>query len=399
MDFSAYIIIGLCIVIIVLLVVLITKKPQKDNSSALLEQRIDLRAKTTDEKIDKLTAQMGALTEKNYQQQIKLIETLNENAQKQTKLTGEAISSMQKSNEEKLEQMRITVDEKLTETLNKRINASFQTVSEQLSNVYKSLGEMKELSAGVTDNVKGLNRVLTNVKSRGTWAEVQLGNILDQTIPNMYETNVQTNPKYNGRVEFAVKIPNQDDGGFTYLPLDSKFPMEDYARLSTAAEAGDLEGLDRAKKALEARVKDEAKLVKQYISSPETTPFAIMYLATEGLYAEITSSKTGIAEKLQADGVMIAGPSTITALLNSLAMGFRTMAINEKANEVWKVLGAAKAQYEKFGDLLAKARKKVDEAGKVLDEADHRNDIIQKNLRKVETLDTTEATNILSIEE
>lgn len=399
MDFSAYIIIGLCVVIIVLLVVLITKKPQKDNSSALLEQRIDLNAKNTDEKIDKLTAQMGALTEKNYQQQIKLIETLNENAQKQTKLTGEAISSMQKSNEEKLEQMRITVDEKLTETLNKRINASFQTVSEQLSNVYKSLGEMKELSAGVTDNVKGLNRVLTNVKSRGTWAEVQLGNILDQTIPNMYETNVQTNPKYNGRVEFAVKIPNQDNGGFTYLPLDSKFPMEDYARLSTAAEAGDLEGLERAKKALEARVKDEAKLVKQYISSPETTPFAIMYLATEGLYAEITSSKTGIAEKLQADGVMIAGPSTITALLNSLAMGFRTMAINEKANEVWKVLGAAKAQYEKFGDLLAKARKKVDEAGKVLDEADHRNDIIQKNLRKVETLDTSEATNILSIEE
>lgn len=398
MNFSAYIIIGLCIVIIVLLVVLITKKPQKDNSSALLEQRIDLNAKTTDEKIDKLTAQMGALTEKNYQQQIKLIETLNENAQKQTKLTGEAISSMQKSNEEKLEQMRITVDEKLTETLNKRINASFQTVSEQLSNVYKSLGEMKELSAGVTDNVKGLNRVLTNVKSRGTWAEVQLGNILDQTIPNMYETNVQTNPKYNGRVEFAIKIPNQDDGGFTYLPLDSKFPMEDYARLSTAAEAGDLEGLERAKKALEARVKDEAKLVKQYISSPETTPFAIMYLATEGLYAEITSSKTGIAEKLQADGVMIAGPSTITALLNSLAMGFRTMAINEKANEVWKVLGAAKAQYEKFGDLLAKARKKVDEAGKVLDEADHRNDIIQKNLRKVETLDTAEATSILSIE-
>lgn len=399
MDFSGYIIIGLCVVIIVLLVVLITKKPQKDNSSALLEQRIDLNAKTTDEKIDKLTAQMGALTEKNYQQQIKLIETLNENAQKQTKLTGEAISSMQKSNEEKLEQMRITVDEKLTETLNKRINASFQTVSEQLSNVYKSLGEMKELSAGVTDNVKGLNRVLTNVKSRGTWAEVQLGNILDQTIPNMYETNVQTNPKYNGRVEFAVKIPNQDNGGFTYLPLDSKFPMEDYARLSTAAEAGDLEGLERAKKALEARVKDEAKLVKQYISSPETTPFAIMYLATEGLYAEITSSKTGIAEKLQSDGVMIAGPSTITALLNSLAMGFRTMAINEKANEVWKVLGAAKAQYEKFGDLLAKARKKVDEAGKVLDEADHRNDIIQKNLRKVETLDTSEATNILSIEE
>lgn len=399
MNFSTYILIALCVIIIVLLILVLTKKPKSDNSSELLGQKIDFNAKATDEKIDKLTLQMSALTEKNYQQQIKLIETLNDNAQKQTQLTGEAISSMQKSNEEKLEQMRRTVDEKLTETLNKRINASFQTVSEQLSNVYKSLGEMKELSAGVTDNVKGLNRVLTNVKSRGTWAEVQLGNILDQTIPGMYETNVQTNPKYNGRVEFAVKIPNQNDGGFTYLPLDSKFPMEDYARLSTASEAGDLEGLERAKKALETRVKDEAKLVKQYISSPETTPFAIMYLATEGLYAEITSSKSGIAEKLQADGVMIAGPSTITALLNSLAMGFRTMAINEKANEVWKVLGAAKTQYEKFGDLLAKARKKVDEAGKVLDEADHRNDIIQKNLRKVETLDTKEATDILNIEE
>ena len=399
MEIYLYIIIILCLIIAALLIALLLRKPKSDNSSELIHQRLDINAKATDEKIEKLSIQMGKLTEKNYEQQIRLIETLNENAEKQTKLTSEAIHSMQKSNEEKLEQMRTTVDEKLTETLNKRINASFQTVSEQLSNVYKSLGEMKELSAGVTNNVKGLNRVLTNVKSRGTWAEVQLGNILDQTIPGMYETNVQTNPKYNGRIEFAVKIPNQDDGGYTYLPIDSKFPMEDYARLSAAADSGDLEGLEKAKKALETRIKDEAKLIKQYISSPETTPFAIMYLATEGLYAEITASKTGIAEKLQTDGIMIAGPSTITALLNSLAMGFRTMAINEKANEVWKVLGAAKAQYEKFGNLLAKAKKKIDEAGKVLDEADHRNDIIQKNLRKIETLETNEATNILGIED
>lgn len=399
MEIYLYIIILLCLIIAALLIALLIRKPKSDNSSELIHQRIDINAKSTDEKIEKLSLQMEKLTEKNYEQQIRLIETLNENAEKQTKLTSDAIHSMQKSNEEKLEQMRTTVDEKLTETLNKRINASFRTVSEQLSNVYKSLGEMKELSAGVTDNVKGLNRVLTNVKSRGTWAEVQLGNILDQTIPGMYETNVQTNPKYNGRIEFAVKIPNQDDGGYTYLPIDSKFPMEDYARLSAAADSGDLEGLERAKKALETRIKDEAKLIKQYISSPETTPFAIMYLATEGLYAEITASKTGIAEKLQTDGIMIAGPSTITALLNSLAMGFRTMAINEKANEVWKVLGAAKAQYDKFATLLAKAKKKVEDAGKVLDEADHRNDIIQKNLRKIETLETNEATNILGIEE
>jgi DNA recombination protein RmuC len=215
----------------------------------------------------------------------------------------------------------------------------------------------------------------------------------------MYDTNVQTNPRSQGRVEFAIRIPNQDDNSFTYLPIDSKFPMEDYARLSAAAETGDLEALERAKKALETRVRDEAKLIKQYISPPETTPFAIMYLATEGLYAEITASRSGIAEKLQTEGIMLAGPSTITALLNSLAMGFRTIAINEKANEVWKVLGAAKMQYDKFGELLAKARKKVDEAGKVLDEADHRNEIIQKNLRKVETLDSSDAVTVLGIEE
>lgn len=399
MDFLTYILIALCVIIIVLLIVLLTRKPKEDNSAQLLDQKLDMNAKQSYEQMNYLSKQMQSLTEKNYEQQIKLIETLNSNAERQTRLTGEAISSMQKSNEEKLEQMRKTVDEKLTETLNQRLNASFKTVSEQLSNVYKSLGEMKELSAGVTDNVKGLNRVLTNVKSRGTWAEVQLGNILDQTIPNMYETNVQTNPKYAGRVEFAIKIPNNENGSFTYLPLDSKFPMEDYARLSAASEAGDLEALEKAKKSLEATIKNEAKLIKQYISSPETTPFAIMYLATEGLYAEITASKTGIAEKLQADGIMIAGPSTITALLNSLAMGFRTMAINEKANEVWKILGAAKTQYDKFGDLLAKARKKVEEAGKALDEADHRNSIIQKNLRKVETLDSNNAADILGIEE
>ncbi len=398
-SITTYLLIVLCIIIIALLLVLIIRKPKKDSSLALLDQKIDINARQTDEKIVHLSNQMKGLTDKNYEQQIKLIETLNTNAEKQTKAISDAIGSMQKNNEEKLEQMRKTVDEKLTETLNQRLNASFKTVSEQLSNVYKSLGEMKELSAGVTDNVKGLNRVLTNVKSRGTWAEVQLGNILDQTIPNMYETNVQTNPKYNGRVEFAIKIPSSEDDSFTYLPVDSKFPMEDYARLSAASEAGDLEALEKAKKALEARVKDEAKLIKQYISSPETTPFAIMYLATEGLYAEITASKTGVAEKLQSEGIMIAGPSTITALLNSLAMGFRTMAINQKANEVWNVLGAAKAQYDKFGDLLAKARKKITEAGSALDEADHRNSIIQKKLRKVETLDTADAIDVLGIEE
>ena len=407
-------ILSLIVVIISLVTIIKIKKSideqsQSKDDTKLLEQKIEFAAKQNSESVQlishqmvenfsSVSKQMHDLTSKNYEQQIKLMETLNENADKQTEAIAKAISSMQESNEKKLDQMRKTVDEKLEETLNTRLNASFKTVSEQLQNVYKSLGEMKELSAGVTDNVKGLNRVLTNVKSRGTWAEVQLGNILDQTIPGMYETNVKTNPKYNGQVEFAVKIPSSEDDSITWLPVDSKFPMEDYARLSAASESGDVDALEKAKKALEQRVLSEGKTIKQYISSPETTPFAIMYLATEGLYAEIMSSKNGIAERLQTEGIMVAGPSTITALLNSLAMGFRSIAINEKANEGWKVLGAAKTQYEKFGDLLQKAKRKVDEAGKVLDEADHRNDIIQKRLRTVESLESTEASSILEIE-
>ena len=405
MDIFIIALLIVLIALVVIAIVMISKnKPVLDNSAtnnslSLLDQKLDINAKQSREEFRSISEQMHGLTEKNYEQMLKINESLNENAEKQTKRISESILLMQNSNEKKLEEMRKTVDEKLTDTLNQRLNASFKTVSEQLQNVYKSLGEMKELSSGVTDKVADLNKVLTNVKARGTWAEVQLGNILDETIPGMYDTNVKTNPKYNGQVEFAIRIPNQEDDGITYLPVDSKFPMEDYVRLVEASEAGNVELVEQSRKALERRVRDEAKLVRQYISTPETTPFAILYLATEGLYAEITSSKNGVAEKLQAEGVMVAGPSTITALLSSLAMGFRTMAINKKANEVWKVLGAAKTQYDKFGDLLQKAKKKVEEAGKVLDEADHRNGIIQKNLRKVEVLDSKDAQSILGLEE
>lgn len=400
MDYLLYILLGVSILLSAAgIIISVKNKPEKNNDIALLDQKIELTSRQTNEQLGMLSQKMQELTDKNYEQLIKLNEAFNDNTEKQTARVQQAVSQMQEGNEKKLEEMRKTVDEKLSETLNQRLNASFRTVSEQLSNVYKSLGEMKELSAGVTDNVKGLNRVLTNVKARGTWAEVQLGNILDETIPGMYDKNVKTNPAYNGQVEFAVRIPNQDNNEITYLPIDSKFPMEDYVRLTNAAEAGNAEELEKAKKALEQRVKEEARLVKQYISTPQTTPFAILYLATEGLYAEITSSQSGITERLQTDGIMLAGPSTITALLNSLAMGFRTIAINKKANEVWRVLGAAKTQYEKFGDLLAKARKKVDEAGKALDEADHRNSIIQKNLRNVETLESSQAETLLGLDE
>lgn len=389
MDAINLILFAVLFVLQVAILILLLRRRSGDagHQTELLARQLQAQDNERRAQIERLEAAVQTLREDNYRQQVKLLELVQNQSDSQTRRLGAFMAEMQKSNEQKLDQMRQTVDEKLTGTLNTRLNASFQTVSQQLESVYKSLGEMQKLSSGVTESVNGLNRVLTNVKSRGTWAEVQLGNILDQTVPGMYDTNVATNPKYNGRVEFAVRIPAADGSGHAWLPIDSKFPMEDYARLTAAAQAGDRQGMESVQKALEQRVRDEAKLVRQYISAPETTPFAVLYLATEGLYAQILGSRSGLAEKLQQQGILLAGPTTVTALLNALAMGFRTLAINRKATEVWQVLGAAKMQYEKFGDLLQKARKKVDEAGKVLDEADHRNDIIQKHLRRVETLD------------
>lgn len=389
MDAINLILFAVLFVLQVAILILLLRRRSGDagHQTELLARQLQAQDNERRAQIERLEAAVQTLREDNYRQQVKLLELVQNQSDSQTRRLGAFMAEMQKSNEQKLDQMRQTVDEKLTGTLNTRLNASFQTVSQQLESVYKSLGEMQKLSSGVTESVNGLNRVLTNVKSRGTWAEVQLGNILDQTVPGMYDTNVATNPKYNGRVEFAVRIPAADGSGHAWLPIDSKFPMEDYARLTAAAQAGDRQGMESAQKALEQRVRDEAKLVRQYIFAPETTPFAVLYLATEGLYAQILGSRSGLAEKLQQQGILLAGPTTVTALLNALAMGFRTLAINRKATEVWQVLGAAKMQYEKFGDLLQKARKKVDEAGKVLDEADHRNHIIQKHLRRVETLD------------
>ncbi len=352
------------------------------------------------------TESISKLKDSNYENIIRLNESIStslnqikdsnaEQNEKQTRIIGEALSKMQESNEKRLDQMRATVDEKLNETLGSRLDASFKTVSQQLENVYKSLGEMKELSNGVTTNVSSLNRVLTNVKARGTWAEVQLEGILDQTIPNMYVKNFATDPSSQKRVEFAVKFPS-NDGSDVYLPIDSKFPMEDYVRLCAAADSADVDAVKSARKALEDRVLAEAKDITKYINVPVTTPFAILYLATEGLYAEIASSRSGIAEKIQSTyNIMIAGPTTITALLNSLSMGFKAIAINEKANEVRILLGVTRAQYEKFGTVLEKAGKKIEEAGKTLDEARKRNTIIRKKLKNIDEPDPSQAENLL----
>lgn len=339
--------------------------------------------------IESMSVKLSQMTKDNYEFNIKLSE----------QISGK-LADIQKSNEGKLEQIRLTVDEKLNETLTKRLDSSFKAVSEQLEHVYKSLGEMKVLSSGVTENVTSLNRILTNVKARGTWAEVQLESLLDETIPGMFEKNYMPNPSSRNIVEFAVKIPSGEDRSeITYLPIDSKFPVEAYIRLCSAADSGDKAMVEYERKSLERTILDQAKEVRKYINEPKTTPFAIMYLATEGLYSEIISSENGIAEKCQNDySVMIAGPSTITALLNSLSIGFRAMAINEKAKEVRQLLAAAKVQYDKFGIVLDKARKKIEEAGKSLDEAQSRNSIIQKKLKSVEAIETDAASQILGIE-
>lgn len=414
---------GLALLGVAVLLVLQFRKKDDGTVQAVshLSQKLDTLQKTTADEfarnrmelagsLHEMGNKLEAMTKANFEQRIELTQTVTKSMQdirdrtveqneKQSKAVEAAILKMQESNEKKLDEMRMTVDEKLTSTLTTRLNTSFKTVSDQLEKLYTSLGEMKELSVGVTDNVGALNRVLTNVKARGTWAEVQLEAILDQTIPNMYDKNVATGEKYTERVEFAIRIPQNDDKNkITYLPVDSKFPLEDYVRLCTAAEHADADAVKSARKELENRVYGEAKLIKKYINVPKTTPFAIMYLATEGLYAEIVSSQSGVLEKIQNDcNVMVAGPSTITALLNSLSMGFKTVAINEKANEVRLLLGAAKAQYENFGTILEKAKKKIAEAGKTLDDAQHRNSIIRKKLRTVEDLEQTESADILGI--
>lgn len=410
-----YIIIAMLAAVIILLAVIIARQGKNQNAEA--DRKMDLLSEKTSQLSHSLGSEFERSRRESSESQHKMrIETsarlaemsekiesirvnnLEQNA-RQSKALTEAVDRMRESNEKKLEEMRVTVDEKLTSTLTQRLDSSFKTVSDRLENVYKSLGEMKELSNGVTANVTALNKVLTNVKARGTWAEVQLGAILDQTLPGMYETNFVCVEGSKDRVEFAVRIPS-NEGTVTYLPVDSKFPMEDYVRLCNAADSADPDALAAARKALEARILSEARTITKYINVPKTTPFAIMYLATEGLYAEIASSRTGIAEKIRSEfNIMIAGPTTITALLNSLSLGFRAVAINEKANEVRLLLAAAKVQYDKFGVVLQKARQKIDEAGKSLDEAGKRNEIIRKKLRTVEEIDGVTADEILLAED
>ncbi len=313
----------------------------------------------------------------------------------QLRLAFEArLESLQKSNEMRLESMQKTVDEKLQSTLEKRLGESFKQVSERLEAVHKGLGEMQKLSGGVDD----LKRVMTNVKTRGVWGEVQLSNLLEQVLtPEQFERNFK--PKSGGKaiVEFAIRLPGEGDEP-VYLPLDAKFPTEDYQRIIEAADRADPDALETAQKSLEASILSFARDIRdKYISPPRTTDFAVLFLPTEGLYAEVLR-RPGLSEKLQNMGIMTAGPTTLLALLNSLRMGFKTLAIQKQSSEIGKVLGAVKTDFGKFGEMLAKVKDKLESASKTVDEAVDRHRKVETKMSKIEALPAGEAQVLLGLD-
>jgi DNA recombination protein RmuC len=294
------------------------------------------------------------------------------------------LQDLQRDNAQQIERMRCTVDEKLQGTLERRLGESFKLVSERLEKVHQGLGAMQQLAS----DVGGLQRVLTNVKARGGWGEVQLGAVLEQLLtPEQFDRNVQTRDESGERVDYAIKLPGEGNGAAVWLPIDAKFPMEDYQRLITAQESGDSVLIDGAMKDLETQLRKSAKdICAKYINPPKTTDFALMFLPTEGLYAEAIR-RIGLVEQVQRDcRVVFAGPTTLAALLNSLQMGFRTLAIQKRSSEVWNLLAGVKTEFAKFGDSLSKVKDKLDQASSDMDKVAVRSRAITKKLRDVEEL-------------
>jgi DNA recombination protein RmuC len=303
------------------------------------------------------------------------------------------LKALQADNAAKLEQMRATVDEKLQSTLETRLGQSFELVSKRLEEVQRGLGEMQSLATGVGD----LKRVLTNVKTRGTFGEVQLGALLEQVlVPEQYAANVATVPGSAERVEYAIRLPGGDDGQPVWLPIDAKFPVEDYQRLLDAQEAADAEAAQAAGRALETRLREEARRIRgKYVMPPHSTDFAILFLPTEGLYAEAIR-RPGLSDLLQREyRITLAGPTTLTALLNSLQMGFRTLAIEKRSSEVWQLLGAVKSEFHKFATILEKAEKQLNTVSRSIGDAGKKTRTIERRLRGVESLSAPEAQQLL----
>src|SRR5437763_4608341 len=294
------------------------------------------------------------------------------------------LQELQKDNAQQIERMRATVDEKLQGTLEKRLGESFKLVSERLEKVHQGLGAMQQLAS----DVGGLQRVLTNVKARGGWGEVQLGALLEQLLTSeQFDRNVQTRDESGERVDYAIKLPGEGNGAAVWLPIDAKFPMEDYQRLITAQESGNSVLTDGAMKDLEAQLRKSAKdICAKYINPPKTTDFALMFLPTEGLYAEAIRRVVLVKQIQRACRVVFAGPTSLAALLNSLQMGFRTLAIQKRSSEVWNLLAGVKTEFAKFGDALSKVKDKLDQASSDMDKVAVRSRAITKKLRDVEEL-------------
>ena len=327
-----------------------------------------------------ISNQMAQLTANTSQQMKELVATTNSN-----------LEQLRQSNEKKLDDMRTVVDEKLNATLQDRLDKSFALVSKQLQEVTRGLGEMQSLATGVGD----LKRVITNVKTRGTFGEVQLGNLLEQMLaPAQFQSQVNTNPDNSDRVDFVVHLPGKDDKDLL-LPIDAKFPIEDYIRLQDAYDTANQDTIEKCKKALETQIKTEAKKIcTKYICVPQTTDFAIMYLATEGLYSEVIKNTT-LVEKLQQENhILICGPTTLSALLNSLQMGFKTLAIEKRSAEIWNMLSVFKKEFATYVELLEKTQKKLTEANDTIQDASKKSQKISKQLSKVEDLGSDDIKHI-----
>ncbi len=390
------------IILLVFLLITTASLKRKNNSKEFLQEFNQVRQELstmfmqTREEISRTLGNQITENTKLQQMQLSNITNINEtkleNTRKNMEDKLEAIRKtvedklilLQKDNTEKLEQMRITVDEKLHSTLEKRLGESFKLVNDRLESVYKGLGEMQNLAQGVGD----LKKVFTNVKSRGFWGEIQLGNILEQFLTKeQYECNVKTKPKSNDLVEFAIKLPGRNDNEFVWLPVDSKFPIEDYSRLVDAEETADTTLILEYRKKLENSIKSFAKDIHdKYIESPFTTDFGIMFLPTESLYCEVLKN-TGLCEFIsQKYRIVVSGPTTFVALLNSLQMGFKTLAIEKRTSEVWQLLGTVKSEFGKFGDILDKTNKKLLEISNTMELASRKTRTIERKLKNVEEL-------------
>lgn len=361
-------------------------REEMDRNFKNLREELSFSLKSTREEINTiLGGRINDFTKANESKLEKIRETVEEK-----------LDNLQKDNSEKIEKMRLTVDEKLHDTLEKRLGESFKLVNDRLESVYKGLGEMQNLAVGVGD----LKKVLTNVKSRGSWGEIHLEQLLSQYLTeDQYVKNAKTNPKSKDFVEFAVKIPSKVDDKFVLLPIDSKFPIEDYNRLVEAQDSGDSAQILACRKDLERSVKKHAMdISSKYLAPPYTTDFGVMFLPTESLYCEVLRN-TSLMESLQRDyRITITGPTTLTAFISSLQLGFHALAIEKQTSEVWKVLASVKSEFGKFGDILAKTNKKIQEVANTMKEAESKTRNLERKLNKVDSLSYTPTNEIDAIE-